>query len=60
MMVFQFVRAHVIPLVIFPSAMDSTKQVTTLSPNKWLTFRKVSQLEQSFQSRRIRLEGNDR
>jgi len=31
--------------------MDSTKQLTTLSGNKWITFRKVLQPDQSFQSR---------
>lgn len=29
--------------------MDSTKQITTLSANKWITFRKVSQPDQTFQ-----------
>ena len=38
---------------MFPSAMDSTKQVTTLAANKWVTFRKVSQPDQAFQSRMI-------
>ena len=31
--------------------MDSTKQVETLNPNKWITFRKVIQPEQTFQSK---------
>ncbi len=31
--------------------MDSTKQVSTLSPNKWITFRKVTQPDQTFQSK---------
>lgn len=31
--------------------MDSTKQITTLSSNKWMTFRKISQPDQTFQSR---------
>jgi hypothetical protein len=29
--------------------MDSTKQIATLSANKWITFRKVSQPDQTFQ-----------
>lgn len=29
--------------------MDGTKQVTALSGNKWITFRKVTQPDQTFQ-----------
>jgi len=36
---------------MFPCAMDSTKQITTLSPNKWITFRKIPLPDQSFQRR---------
>ncbi|CAF4046657.1 unnamed protein product [Adineta steineri] len=45
----EFVKAHVIPLVLYPSAMDSTKQVITLIANQWITFRKVTQPDQTFQ-----------
>ena len=47
----EVLRAHVIPLVLFPSMMDSTKQVVTLSANKWISFRKVPKGDGSFQSR---------
>ncbi len=30
--------------------MDSTKQISTVSLGKWVTFRKLSQSDQSFQS----------
>ncbi|CAF3692677.1 unnamed protein product [Rotaria sordida] len=45
----EFIKSHIIPLVLFPSAMDSTKHITTLNEHKWVTFRKVSQPDQSFQ-----------
>ncbi|CAF2156365.1 unnamed protein product, partial [Rotaria magnacalcarata] len=45
----EFIRTHVIPLVLFPSSMDSTKQITTLTENKWITFRKIVQPDHSFQ-----------
>lgn len=31
--------------------MDSTKQVVTLTGDKWVTFRKVTQPDQTFQSK---------
>lgn len=40
-----------IPLVLYPSSMDSTKHITTLNENRWVTFRKVSQPDQSFQGK---------
>ena len=38
-------------MVIYPSMMDASKQLGTLSPGKWLTFRKTSQSDQAFQSK---------
>lgn len=29
--------------------MDASKQITTLSPGKWVTFRKTAQSDQAFQ-----------
>ncbi|CAF3466569.1 unnamed protein product [Rotaria socialis] len=45
----EFIRTHVSPLVLFPSSMDSTKKITTLTENKWITFRKIVQPDHSFQ-----------
>ncbi|CAF4181530.1 unnamed protein product [Rotaria sp. Silwood2] len=45
----EFIKSHVTPLVLYPRTMDSTKQITTLSENKWFTFRTVSQPDHSFQ-----------
>ncbi|CAF3799049.1 unnamed protein product [Rotaria sp. Silwood1] len=45
----EFIKSHVIPLVLYPNTMDATKHITTLSDNKGITFRKVSQPDHSFQ-----------
>ncbi|CAF0877364.1 unnamed protein product [Adineta ricciae] len=45
----EFINAHVVPLVLFPVAMDSTKKVSTFNANRWITFRKVTEPDQSFQ-----------
>ncbi|CAF1215108.1 unnamed protein product, partial [Didymodactylos carnosus] len=47
--VVDFLKAHTVPLVVFPSDMDSTKQLMTLNSGKWVTFRKVQQPDTTFQ-----------
>ncbi|CAF0830929.1 unnamed protein product [Didymodactylos carnosus] len=47
--VVNFLKAHTLPLVVFPSNMDSTKQLMTLNGGKLVTFRKVKQPDGTFQ-----------
>lgn len=38
------------PLVLYPAVMDASKQISSLSLGKWVTFRKISQQDQLLQS----------
>ncbi|CAF1122677.1 unnamed protein product [Rotaria sordida] len=44
-----FIKSHIIPLVLYPTVMDGSKQLSTLNLGKWLTFRKLVQSDQTFQ-----------
>ncbi|CAF1590334.1 unnamed protein product, partial [Adineta ricciae] len=44
-----FIKSHIVPLVLYPSVMDASKQISTLSIGKWVTFRKTAQSEAAFQ-----------
>ncbi|UJR14861.1 hypothetical protein I4U23_001846 [Adineta vaga] len=44
-----FVKSHILPIVLYPSAMDASKQISTLSLGKWVTFRKSAQSDAAFQ-----------
>ncbi|CAM2714920.1 unnamed protein product [Rotaria socialis] len=45
----EFVKSHIIPIVLYPSVMDASKQLSTLNLGKWVTFRKLIQSDQSFE-----------
>ncbi|CAF4476724.1 unnamed protein product, partial [Rotaria sp. Silwood2] len=44
-----FIKSHIVPIVLYPSVMDASKQLSTLNRGKWVTFRKLTQTDQTFQ-----------
>ncbi|CAF4348088.1 unnamed protein product, partial [Adineta steineri] len=44
-----FIKSHIVPIVLYPCAMDASKQLSTLSLGKWVTFRRIGQADQTFQ-----------
>ncbi|CAF4797579.1 unnamed protein product [Rotaria sp. Silwood1] len=44
-----FIKSHIIPIVLYPTVMDASKQFSTLIRGKWVTFRKIIQTDQTFQ-----------
>lgn len=38
-------------MVVFPNAMDASKQISTISLGKWVTFRKLALTNEAYQSK---------